>query len=78
MCPVCGHAGFLSLLCKPPLALPPDLFYLLPSLPTIALALPPAALLAAMSVIVDWLEQFPPTIFASAFRVPPPLPVGDH
>ena len=77
-CPLCDHSGFLLLQRIPSLTLPPELLQLLPSLPSCAPAIPPAAILASLPVIADWLEQFPPSIHPTAFRVTPPLHVGDY
>ena len=75
-CPACLHTGFLLLQRIPSLPLPPDLLDLLPSIPHYAPHVPPAAILASLPLIADWLQQFPTPVRATAFRTTPPLPVG--
>ena len=76
-CPVCNHSGFLQLLRIPAHPLPLDLLHLLPSLRACTAAVPPSAVLTSLPVVADWLEQFPPSIHPTAFRITPPLPVGN-
>ena len=75
-CPACLHTGFLLLQRIPSLPLPPDLLDLLPSIPHYAPHVPPAAILASLPLIADWLQQFPTPVHPTAFRTTPPLPVG--
>ena len=75
-CPACLHTGFLLLQRIPSLPLPPDLLDLLPSIPHYAPHVPPAAILASLPLIADWLQQFPTPVHPTAFRTTPPLLVG--
>ena len=77
-CPTCGRGGFLSLLPFPQASLTDALQHLLPSLHDHAPSLPPAAILAAIPTVVNWLGQFPPTLPPRAFRTTPPIHVGDR
>ena len=76
-CPVCGHSGFLLLHGVPIPHFPPDLLNILPSLQSCAPTFRPQAMLTPLAMIADWLEQLPPSIYSTAFRITPPLPVGD-
>ena len=74
-CGICHHTGFMALPLVPPLPYPPALLRLLPTLRSVAPHAPPSAVLAALPLIADWLNQSPPSIHPRAFRINTP-PAG--